>query len=242
MILFALALGSFFVAVGCWLGYQLLTQNGRILIRLEALERAFGRLALQPSGAGVGEHDAEDAASRNADRSLRKSRLKRDGLAPGTPAPDFHVPRVDGRELSLSEFRGRPVLLVFSDPNCGPCDALAPRLERRARTEDVAVVMVSRGDLAANRAKVAQHRLTIPVGLQRHWEVSREYAMFATPIGYWIDEEGIVAAPVAIGPDAILALLSQAGSSRGGLFHALNDTYTSFSQEGIRSWNIDSIR
>lgn len=230
MSLFALALGSLFVAAGCWFGYQLLTQNGRILIRLEAVERMIERLAPVSSGAGtIGEYDAEDPAARNTDRSLTKSRLKRDGLAPGTPAPDFRVLRVDGGELSLSQFRGQPMLLVFSDPNCGPCDALAPRLARRARTEDVAVVMVSRGDLAANRAKVAQHRLTFPIGLQRHWEVSREYAMFATPIGYWIDEEGIVAAPVAIGPDAILALLSQVGSRRGSMAHALNGTYASVS-------------
>jgi peroxiredoxin len=230
MILFALALALFFVAFVCWFGYELLKQNGRILRRLEALERAFERLAAVSSGAYVSREDgSEDSASRNADRygeadfgrptssSLSKSRLKRDGLAPGTPAPDFRLPRVDGGELSLSEFRGRPVLLVFSDPNCGPCDALVPRLERLARTENVAVVMVSRGDLAANRAKVAQHRLTFPVGLQRHWEISREYAMFATPIGYWIDPEGVVAAPVAMGPDAILALLSEAACPRDSL-------------------------
>lgn len=220
MIAFALALSVFFVAFVCWFGYQLLKQNGRILSRLEALERAFERLADARGAEGSHKDGSQDSASRKGDASLSRSRLKRDGLAPGTPAPDFRLPRVDGGELSLSEFRGRPVLLVFSDPNCGPCDALAPRLEQRARTEDVAVVMVSRGDLAANRAKVAQHRLRFPVGLQRHWEVSREYAMFATPIGYWVDEEGIVAAPVAMGPDAILALLSkmsQAASPRASL-------------------------
>ena len=193
-----LALGSFVVAAGCWFGFQLLRQNGRLLVRLEALEHALGR-------------DSHDAASRKPNGSLGKSRLRRDGLAPGTPAPDFRIPRVDGGELSLSQFRGQPVLLVFSDPNCAPCEALAPSLEHRARAEDVAVVMVSRGDLAANRAKVAKHALTFPVGLQPHWEVSRDYAMFATPVGYWIDEKGIVAAPVAVGPDAILTLLPQVG-------------------------------
>jgi hypothetical protein len=35
--------------------------------------------------------------------------------------------------------------------------------------------------------------------------------MFATPIAYVIDEEGIIAAPVAVGPDRILALLEQRG-------------------------------
>lgn len=31
----------------------------------------------------------------------------------GDPAPDFTLPATGGREVSLSEFRGRPVVLVF---------------------------------------------------------------------------------------------------------------------------------
>jgi len=198
LVALAFALASFFVAFACWFGYQLVRQNGRILGRLEALEKAFEDLALVNGN------------------SLAKSRLKRDGLARGVAAPDFSIPRLDGGELSLAEFRGRQVLLVFSDPQCGPCDVLAARLGRRARLGQVQVIMVSRGDPEANRAKVVQHRLTFPVGLQRHWEISLLYAMFATPIAYLIDEDGIITAPVAKGPDAILALLSQAVSTLGG--------------------------
>jgi hypothetical protein len=57
-----------------------------------------------------------------------------------------------------------------------------------------------------NRVKVAEHGLTFPIVLQKHWELSREYGMFATPMGYLIDEQGIIAAEVAVGGDAILAL------------------------------------
>lgn len=68
--------------------------------------------------------------------------------------------------------------------------------------------MVSRGDEEANRAKVAEHGLTFPVSLQRQREVSRDYAMFATPVAYRINEEGIIVRDVAVGVDPILALLS----------------------------------
>jgi thiol-disulfide isomerase/thioredoxin len=37
---------------------------------------------------------------------------------------------LDGGELALSELRGLLVLLVFSSPHCGPCNALAPKLEK----------------------------------------------------------------------------------------------------------------
>ena len=68
--------------------------------------------------------------------------------------------------------------------------------------------MVSRGEGEANRAKAAQHGLTFPIVLQKQWEISREYAKFGTPIGYLIDEEGIIARPAAVGVDPILALLA----------------------------------
>src|SRR2546422_8250164 len=42
---------------------------------------------------------------------------------------------------SLGELRGRRVLLVFSDPHCGPCQTLAPQLEAFHREQrEVSVV------------------------------------------------------------------------------------------------------
>ena len=77
------------------------------------------------------------------------------------------------------------------------------------RTPGVQVLMVSRGDEEANRAKAAQHGLTFPVVLQRQWEVSRDYAMFATPVAYLIDAEGTIARDVAVGVEPIMALLTE---------------------------------
>ncbi len=45
--------------------------------------------------------------------------------------------------------------------------------------------------------------------LQKQWEVSLQYAMFATPIGYLIDEQGILASDVAVGVEPILALAGE---------------------------------
>jgi len=93
---------------------------------------------------------------------------------------------------------------------------LAPALERWSRVSAVQVVMVSRGDADTNRAKIAEHGLTFPVGLQRHWEISLSYAMFATPIAYLIDERGIIASPVAQGTEQILRLLAEAAGGQNG--------------------------
>lgn len=186
-----------------WFLYQLLRQNGRLLRRIEAIE---ARLDL-PAG-------DRDRPRRFGYRSLTNSRINRNGLRAGTPAPSFRLPRVEGGELALEEYRGRRVLLVFSSPDCGPCQALAPKLEELSRKiPDVHVVMVSRGSTEANRGTIDTHKVSFPVVLQRHWEVSREYGRFVTPMAYLIDEQGVLASNVTEGVAPILALLSRAGTA-----------------------------
>ena len=129
-------------------------------------------------------------------------------------APDFTLPRLDGGDLSLSQYLGRKLLLVFSDPGCGPCNELAPRLEQIHRRGKVEVLMISRGDVQSNRNKVSEHGLTFPVVLQWHWEISRAYGVFAVPVGYIVTEDGTMATRVAMGADAILSLADHAGSRR----------------------------
>lgn len=139
-----------------------------------------------------------------------------DGLAAGMLAPVFRLPRVGGGELALDEYRGRPVLLVFSDPTCHPCRDLAPKLQRiHRRSSGPQVLMVSRGGLCANEAQVAAQRLTFPIGLQRYWEVSRAYRMSAAPVGYLIDERGVIAAGVAVGAEAVLRLVDHPAARVG---------------------------
>ena len=230
----SLVLPWLLLAFGAWLFTQFLRQNGRILLRLEALQDQMDQLAdALPQGGNP---------ASNGHHPLVDSKINRDGLPAGTPAPDFKLPRLDGGELSLSEYRGKKVLLVFTDPHCGPCEALMPDLEKahnagargsgfgvqgsgfgvqgsgfgvqestptHAHTHTpIQILMVSRGEIADNRKKVKQHKLTFPIVLQKRWEISKQYAMFATPVGYLIDEEGITLADVAVGADAILALLT----------------------------------
>jgi peroxiredoxin len=76
----------------------------------------------------------------------------------------------------------------------------------------VQVLMVSRGEIGENRQKAKQHKLTFPIVMQRKWEISKLYAMFASPISYLIDEEGRTMGEVAVGAEAILALLSGAAT------------------------------
>jgi peroxiredoxin len=200
---------SRYQAHGTPMGY-LIDAQGQIASEIAVGSQALLSLA-DPSAtaamSGSGHH------SQKGNRDLADSKLRRDGLPAGTPAPAFTLSTLEGAELSLEAYRGRRVLLVFSDPNCGPCNLLAPQLEQfHRRTGDAQVLMVSRGEAEANRAKAEEHGLTFPIGLQKQWEISRAYAMFSTPVAYLIDEEGVIAAEVATGVEPILALLASTAS------------------------------
>ena len=119
------------------------------------------------------------------------------------------MPAEQARIHSLDQFRGRNVLLVFSDPQCGPCEELTPHLvalHRKHRNNGMAVVMVGRGDAEQNKKKAMEHGVAFPVVLQERWKLSREYGIFATPVAFLIGKDGIIMRNVAKGPDQIMTL------------------------------------
>src|SRR5438270_11962394 len=58
------------------------------------------------------------------------TRTGRSGLKPGKKAPDFTLPCVSGGEVSLHDFAGRRVFLVFTQGGCKPCHRIIPELNR----------------------------------------------------------------------------------------------------------------
>jgi peroxiredoxin len=209
---------SQYMVTGTPMGY-IIDEEGNIASDLAVGANALMALAKAPPQVrnGASAQNGQNGAYQNgnsngngkANKGLHQSRINRDGLRAGTPAPLFRLPRVDGDELNLKEYHGRRTLLVFSDPECGPCDRLAPQLEELHRTRnDFSILMVSRRDEEANRKKIDSLGLTFPMVLQKNWEISKLYGMFATPIAYMIDRDGVIAADVAIGTDGILALAS----------------------------------
>src|SRR5258705_334888 len=73
------------------------------------------------------------------------------GLPLGTDAPAFQLPAYRRVSTSLAELLepGKPVLLIFSNPNCGPCAALFGELAQWQRTypEQVTMAVLTQGTL-----------------------------------------------------------------------------------------------
>ena len=210
-------------AQGTPMGYRI-DAAGRIASELAVGAEPLLELAAAPHArpGGTRLNGAPDK-HKQPDPSLARSRLNRSGLKAGETAPEFTLPDLNGGELSLADLRGEHVLLVFSDPDCGPCDELAPRLqELHLRRPDLQVVVVGRRDADANRAKAESLGLTYPIVLQKQWEISLQYGMFATPIGYLIDEQGVLLSDVAVGVEPILELAEEAATAITAIEPSLN--------------------
>lgn len=198
-----LAAGSVLAAAVAFLGWfclQLLRQNGRLLARIEAIE---GRLP------GAAERPGLTPAAAVANGSGLGHPT---GLTAGSPAPVIALPGPDGRTRTLEELRaGRPALVVFSDPACGPCDVLLPDVAgwQREHAERLAVVIVTRGASEVNRAKAERYGLESLL-IQDGSEVSRAFGALGTPTAVLVSSDGLIASAVAGGPDAIRALMADA--------------------------------
>jgi len=69
------------------------------------------------------------ASGRYLDRVRKHGPIKLVGNVQGVPAPDFTLPALDGSKVSLSDFRGKAVLLNFWATWCPPCKIEMPWFE-----------------------------------------------------------------------------------------------------------------
>ncbi len=171
----------------------LLRQNGRLLLRVEALEGA-----LRARGIAIPEVQAPSEP----------------GLAPGSPAPAFELTDViGGQRISLESLRaaGKPVLLFFTDPGCGPCRALLPRIGewRRAHSGTLTVAAITRGDAERMRPEASEHGVEPVLAEPADRMVSEAYEARATPSAVLVDAQGRIASAVAAGEAAIAALVQR---------------------------------
>ncbi len=115
----------------------------------------------------------------------------------GSVAPDFSVLGLDDRSVSLSEWRGRPVLINFWATWCGPCEIEMPTLQEahQAHKEDGLIVLaVAVDDTEANVRRFFEERDLTIQPLMDDGSVSRAYQVFGLPTSFFVSEEGTIAA------------------------------------------------
>lgn len=133
------------------------------------------------------------------------------GLPVGTLAPSFALPDTHGEEVTLQALcaRGRPVVLLFMSPYCGPCQTLLPGLSRwqAVLADRLTIAVVSTGSAEENRSITAEG--IEEVLLQQEWEVMSSYRMDATPSAVVVAPDGRIASTTVEGSRPIEPLVRQ---------------------------------
>lgn len=177
------------VAVEGWLIFHLFRQQGRLLLRIDNLE-------LRLDAGGIAPGPTLNQMSK--------------GLPVGSAAPPFELPLLSGGKRTLDDLRwgGKPVLLIFSDPDCSPCNALMPDVAHweSKHAGKLTVALISRGGDETRHAQAGYELKNVLI--QQGREVAEMYQAQATPSAVLILPDGSTASHLAVGPQAIAELVS----------------------------------
>ena len=192
------------VVFGGAAGLALLGLQSALLFKaIRRSDQLLGLLARSPV-ASAGAHAVQP------EQQPIKLRESTPGRAVGTAAPNFALPTLQGDIVSLDALRapGKPVVLLFSDPDCGPCEALLPAVGewQRNLAPSLTIALLSRGSVDANRIKANEHRVPNLL-LQRDREVASDYGILGTPSAVVVRPDGSVDSPVAQGDVEIRELV-----------------------------------
>jgi cytochrome c biogenesis protein CcmG/thiol:disulfide interchange protein DsbE len=121
----------------------------------------------------------------------------------GRPARDFTFTTFEGRTVTLSELRGRPVVLNFYASWCLACRDEAGVLESGWRTYGprgaVFIGLAVRDDREAAVAFARRYGKTYLLGPDAHGRVGLDYGLFGVPETVFISPDGVIADKV-VGP------------------------------------------
>jgi peroxiredoxin len=139
-----------------------------------------------------------------------------EGLPIGDPAPDFELEDLRGERRTLSSMldQGRPAVLFFTSPECGPCGGLLPDLARWQETLSAraTVAVVARGTADDNADFFTDHEME-NILIDAEQEVFDAYNIRSTPTAIAVSPDGRVALAPAGGlhmPEVVMRIMIRA--------------------------------
>ncbi len=136
----------------------------------------------------------------NADKSSttqNNSPTKPIGINPNaskTKALDFKLKDLDGKELSLSDLKGKKVFLNFWATWCPPCKAEMPEIEKlyqETKDSDLVIVAIDIGEpLDTVKSFIDSNNYNFKVLSDPDQIVAAQYNIASIPTSYFIDADG----------------------------------------------------
>jgi cytochrome c biogenesis protein CcmG/thiol:disulfide interchange protein DsbE len=119
----------------------------------------------------------------------------------GKQAPPFRIKRLDTDEqVSLNDFKGRPIVLNFWATWCGPCKMEHPVLEyawKKYHNDAVFLGIVFEDNEANTKRFLAENGWTFPQLFDPKSTVAVDYGVAGVPETYFITKEGVIVGKVA---------------------------------------------
>ena len=111
-------------------------------------------------------------------------------------APAFSLKSLDGSQVSLKDFKGKPVLLVFWATWCPSCREELPSFEKFSlgRRDQLVILMLAIDGEKEKRVGgvIEKNKVTLPVLLDVKEKIARTYGVTFIPAAFLIDREGLM--------------------------------------------------
>jgi peroxiredoxin len=112
-------------------------------------------------------------------------------------APAFSLKSLDGKQVSLSDFRGKPVLITFWATWCASCKEEIPLLEKFfvAKKDQLAILLIAIDGERKRKVQqiINENKVTLPVLLLLKEKVMDQYGVRGwVPQTFLVDREGML--------------------------------------------------
>ena len=128
-------------------------------------------------------------------------RLEEIAPKPGYLAPDFSLHDINGKSISLSQFRGKIVFLNIWATWCGPCRVEMPAMEKlyqKFKNESFVILAVSIDSQGESVVIpfLKEYGITFPILFSPDSGIMDIYMVNALPASYIIDKKGNIVTQV----------------------------------------------
>lgn len=122
------------------------------------------------------------------------------GLKVGKEAPNFTLQTLDGKEVSLADYRGKKVMINFWATWCPPCREETPHLvnyyNEHAKEGNFEILSINAMSTESKSEKVGQfideYKMTFPVLIDPRGELVKKYEVMNFPTSFFVNTKGII--------------------------------------------------